>query len=804
MNEGKKMMDYCDESSESRMDDDECKLKQFEKNKYFYGKLMTVADFQLEQSYFNKKRHIINRLIHGVGVVCGLEVSEIKKIGEKCVCGPEGDIRMVGEKWAAVLSAGSALDCTGREIIVSKSGTWTISEKKSPEELRAKFFGLYLKRKDISKSPVPSPANTSSCEEVCCYSRTEENFELVFDVLPEVAQLTFDSSSYSVCDIAKIILIEPKGNTSEGTRKVKLNYVADPSAGQPIVSEDKELTKILNPKIELAAADVFTADIELKLESFKGGGLLTVEYELNAQKLKSTAYIQPAPRSELYPKLEKKKIADDYYRHWLKECTCCADPQDPKVLLAVLSKKENELLIEGELTAWYRNIVYNNPMLYDLISCHMVDKNNPHEVTAEQVRALKTINGVGNKDRDTCPVSNVNLIAGEGITITSDDGKKEIRVDASSGIRATSGLFKHSLKGQSLFVSETIKHHAVGQKGIPPAIVLGEEMVSEEGRSIGKIRYMEDLLLARLLGRFLTQDFFIQENVEEINRFELGEFFILDESGRNLPIFFKAIHIDQEEFRILLVNYSKLIEQERTITIRWQAIPSIGVRKDVEFKPGKSLYKTREDVGITIVDAAANRDPRDVEVISNIKVFSESDTVGKAFTVRETDIDTGEFTLSFSLNESESNGIRAENLDKVTVEYPDVLDPQKKFTFSFTVGVTEGDTSIINISTIKLKDLEGNELTELTVNKEAFISTSVKNTKNEPQPFLAYTLVRDSSGKIVSTQRQSGNLSPGIGTEISVTWKPEVPGEYKVRIFVIHPESNAMLSSVAESTVKAS
>ena len=44
----------------------------FERNRYFYGKLLTVRDFEVEQRYHCTKRALLNRLVHGAGVVCGL------------------------------------------------------------------------------------------------------------------------------------------------------------------------------------------------------------------------------------------------------------------------------------------------------------------------------------------------------------------------------------------------------------------------------------------------------------------------------------------------------------------------------------------------------------------------------------------------------------------------------------------------------------------------------------------------------------------------------------------------------------
>jgi len=45
------------------------------RNRYFFGKLMSVADFEQEQSYLRTRHRRHNRLLHGVGIVSGLEVT---------------------------------------------------------------------------------------------------------------------------------------------------------------------------------------------------------------------------------------------------------------------------------------------------------------------------------------------------------------------------------------------------------------------------------------------------------------------------------------------------------------------------------------------------------------------------------------------------------------------------------------------------------------------------------------------------------------------------------------------------------
>jgi hypothetical protein len=44
------------------------------RNNYFYGKLLDVFHFQMEQTYLNRQRWLGNRLGVGTGVLCGLEV----------------------------------------------------------------------------------------------------------------------------------------------------------------------------------------------------------------------------------------------------------------------------------------------------------------------------------------------------------------------------------------------------------------------------------------------------------------------------------------------------------------------------------------------------------------------------------------------------------------------------------------------------------------------------------------------------------------------------------------------------------
>ena len=71
----------------------------FERNQYYYGKLLTYQDLVSEQKYLNDKRRLQNRFLHGAGVVSGLAVVGL-------------DDRTLS------VEPGVALDAAGREIVL--------------------------------------------------------------------------------------------------------------------------------------------------------------------------------------------------------------------------------------------------------------------------------------------------------------------------------------------------------------------------------------------------------------------------------------------------------------------------------------------------------------------------------------------------------------------------------------------------------------------------------------------------------------------------------------------------------------
>jgi len=129
----------------------------FERNKFFYGKLLSVDDFQTEQDYFRKKNRLLNRSLEGSGIIHGLEVSNIESVNNGI---------------SLQITAGYALDSCGDLIVVENDTTVTI-----PTQLTDETLYLSIHYLECNKDRVASISESSNCEEHCCYNRISEIYE---------------------------------------------------------------------------------------------------------------------------------------------------------------------------------------------------------------------------------------------------------------------------------------------------------------------------------------------------------------------------------------------------------------------------------------------------------------------------------------------------------------------------------------------------------------------------------------------------------------------------------------------------
>lgn len=100
---------------------------ELERNRYFTGKHMRARDFAADTRYLLDRHRLHNRLLHGWGIVCGLEVRHH----------PDKDCR---NDWIEI-EPGLAIDCYGREIVLSQKVRWKLPfDQYTKKERRRPFL----------------------------------------------------------------------------------------------------------------------------------------------------------------------------------------------------------------------------------------------------------------------------------------------------------------------------------------------------------------------------------------------------------------------------------------------------------------------------------------------------------------------------------------------------------------------------------------------------------------------------------------------------------------------------------------
>lgn len=155
----------------------------FERNKYFFGKLLSVSDFEVEQKYFNDKRRLINRLLHGAGVVCGLNVIKV-------------DDSFIS------IESGLALDSLGREVLIDSPVIKKLSmfDGFSQDTSDSRYVYLCIKYDEEEKEPIHSITNAiNNYNGGIQYNKYREGYKLYLDyndpeIQPSEAENIFNST----------------------------------------------------------------------------------------------------------------------------------------------------------------------------------------------------------------------------------------------------------------------------------------------------------------------------------------------------------------------------------------------------------------------------------------------------------------------------------------------------------------------------------------------------------------------------------------------------------------------------------
>ena len=150
------------------------KLYPFERNRYYAGKMLTSADFQAEQTYFNNKRRFLNTVMYGAGIVCGLGVFSLDDL-------------------SILVESGVAIDGMGREIVIDSSVVKKLSAVDGFDTLKSSDVSLCLsyEEKEVHTVYAVNQANPDKDYE---YNRIAEGYRL-FLMDKEDIPLSFEMES---------------------------------------------------------------------------------------------------------------------------------------------------------------------------------------------------------------------------------------------------------------------------------------------------------------------------------------------------------------------------------------------------------------------------------------------------------------------------------------------------------------------------------------------------------------------------------------------------------------------------------
>jgi len=124
-----------------------------ERNRYFYGKLLTVRDFEIEQTYARRSSQLMNRLAFGAGVICGLGVS-------------------ASDDSTLLIESGMAIDYLGRMVAVEEPLLRKLQMIDGQESIQGKASAyLCLDYQETDLEPVNAVGAASGQQRQCNITR---------------------------------------------------------------------------------------------------------------------------------------------------------------------------------------------------------------------------------------------------------------------------------------------------------------------------------------------------------------------------------------------------------------------------------------------------------------------------------------------------------------------------------------------------------------------------------------------------------------------------------------------------------
>ena len=266
---------------------------QFRRNNYFFGKLLTVNDFQLEQQYFKGKHELANRLFHGSGIVEGLVVEELQQIDDE---------------WKIKLTEGIAIDTLGNDIIVPFTDYYRIENTDKILELKStsERLGIFIGYEERSEINVTDVTGENKCEK----NIIEEDFRIFVDVIahPSDSGVSSDEANSNAELVSDSSQTEPIGNSHESHGNIFLAAIRFDAFDGKIKIDESETKKYRKLVVSLPSLfDLFSSHIYNKENP----------HDIDAKKLGVLKSINgiPEKNSDYESNLELISNSLEFYDH---------------------------------------------------------------------------------------------------------------------------------------------------------------------------------------------------------------------------------------------------------------------------------------------------------------------------------------------------------------------------------------------------------------------------------------------------------------------------------------------------------
>ena len=336
----------------------------FERNQYYYGKLITQQDFVSEQRYMNDKRRLINRFLHGAGIAAGLQV-----------------VRM--DEHSFSLEAGLALDEAGREILVDKPTVQRLDRLDGYEALleRSGTEMVYLCISYAEKDVYPSRTVAANDQETGkVYDKSREGFRLWLTSAPFEEDgdtvRSFCESRSVMFENEDLVITQSVPSFAQGGEhfEIKVQIRAKRAVREAEVSFEEQLTNLLYRGEEKLTGEWSGSlkekseyvELSFPVEAFSithgTGELYLAPYRLRVKNEDTIVFSRSAVKGEIH--LSNRDtwmvLMDRYYNNAMNKVLSTTSPRGIYLAAIYLKQAGREYLIDRISPVPFQQWVYNS------------------------------------------------------------------------------------------------------------------------------------------------------------------------------------------------------------------------------------------------------------------------------------------------------------------------------------------------------------------------------------------------------------------------------------------------------------